>query len=213
MSENDTTASDRLMMYGTDMLGDAELLTEATGMARDATLAVLDAAGGIEGMVQMAIPELAAAGLTLPSARAFFAMMELIRRSAVNPMATVVRGPDDAAKYVQRLIGDSMQEKMMIIGFDPRNRVRLVRTVFVGSLAKVDTHPREMLRPLVQHALHSFIMAHCHPSGDCDPSESDVLMTKRMAEAGRILGIPLLDHIIVTRTSYYAMAAHGFLGD
>lgn len=99
----------------------------------------------------------------------------------------------------------------MVLGLDARQRVRLVREVAQGSLAHVDVHPREVFRPLVRAGMHSAILVHNHPSQDADPSEADIDLTHRLVEVGRLVGIPVLDHLVVTRTRSVSVAALGLM--
>jgi DNA repair protein RadC len=78
-------------------------------------------------------------------------------------------------------------------------------------MAQVDVHPRELFRPCIREGIHSVILAHNHPSGDCEPSEADVELTKRMCEVGRLVAIPVLDHLIVTDSEHCSLAALGFV--
>jgi DNA repair protein RadC len=86
-----------------------------------------------------------------------------------------------------------------------------VRQIAVGSLAQVDVHPREVFRPLVRSGMHSVILVHNHPSGDVEPSDADLELTRRLSDVGRLVGIPVLDHLVVTRTDSISMATLGLL--
>ena len=87
----------------------------------------------------------------------------------------------------------------------------MVETVAIGSVSSVEVHPREVFRPMVRAGLHSVIAVHNHPSGDPSPSEADLELTRRLADVGVLLGIPLLDHLVVTATEVVSMAALGLL--
>lgn len=108
-------------------------------------------------------------------------------------------------------IGDAERETFLVIGCDARQRVRSVREVAVGGLAQVAVHPREVFRDAIRDGIHSIIVAHNHPSGEPEPSEGDIELTRRIADAGRMLGIPLLDHVIVTRTRACSLAGKGLV--
>jgi DNA repair protein RadC len=96
-------------------------------------------------------------------------------------------------------------------GLDARQRVRIVELVAIGSLSSVEVHPREVFRPLVRAGMHSVIAVHNHPSGDATPSEADLELTRRLADVGVLVGIPLLDHLVVTRQEVVSMAGLGLL--
>ncbi len=92
-----------------------------------------------------------------------------------------------------------------------RQRVIEAQVIGIGSLAQVDVHPRELFRPAIRLGAHSVIVAHNHPSGDPEPSDSDVQLTHRMAEAGLLVGIPVLDHVVVTPHDSVSLAQLGLV--
>jgi DNA repair protein RadC len=81
--------------------------------------------------------------------------------------------------------------------------------VSVGTLTANLVHPRELFEPAILHHASEIILAHNHPSGDPDPSENDIKLTRRIVEAGKILGIELRDHVIVTKTRWVSMLERG----
>lgn len=207
---------ERMMLHGSDALTDVELVALLLGGGRSLERAALtlERTGGIAGLVTANAHELGAVpGLGSASATALCAAVELGRRveRLQLPYATALREPGDVARYVRATVGREPQEVFMVLGLDARQRVRLVRRVGVGSLAQVDVHPREVYRPLIRAGMHSAILVHNHPSGDPEPSEADVQLTFRMADVGRLVGIPVLDHLVVTADDSVSMAALGIL--
>lgn len=99
----------------------------------------------------------------------------------------------------------------MILGLDSRRRIRLIKEVGLGSVAHVHVHPREVFRPLTQVGAHSVILVHNHPSGEPNPSESDIGLTLRLVECGWMMGIPVVDHLIVTDSGCTSMLALGLI--
>lgn len=200
---------ERLALYGAEALGDAEILAVIMGSGGSLTkaAALLESGGGLAG--------LASGDYTAPDGtRATLdAAIELGRRLArvEIPWTTALRGPDDVARYARATWGSESQETFNVIGMDARARVRLVRTVARGSVAHVDVHPREVFRPIIRAGLHSVIAVHNHPSGEPDPSQADIELTRRLADVGRLVGIPLLDHLVVTRTRSVSMASLGMV--
>ena len=87
---------------------------------------------------------------------------------------------------------------------DARQHISQVELVALGSLNAVNIHPREIYRRAVIEGAASIILAHNHPSGEVDPSEDDIHTTRRLHEAGEVLGIPLLDHLVVSLTAFYS---------
>ena len=124
--------------------------------------------------------------------------------------------PEDVAKVVQDLLAvedaiDREKEHFYTIHLDTRNRVKLVEVVSIGTVNAALVHPREVFRRAVQEGAVSIILAHNHPSGDTSPSDEDISMTRKLVEAGRILGIAVLDHIIVSRESATSFASEHLL--
>ncbi len=118
----------------------------------------------------------------------------------------------EAYELLGRALARSRREKFYVVSLDARNRVLRKHLVAVGSLASVTVHPREVFAPLVRDRAAAAIILHCHPSGDASPSEEDRLLTARLVEGGRLLGIPVLDHLIVGRGGYHSMRDAGTLG-
>jgi DNA repair protein RadC len=205
---------ERMLLYGGAALGDVELVALVLGGGRSMRRAieVLERVGGMRGLAAACPHELLAIeGVGEAGATALCAALELARRTEqlALPFATPMRGPEDVTRYLRALLGDAQQETFVVLGLDARQRVRLVRTVAVGSVAQVDVHPREVFRPLVRAAMHSVVLVHNHPSGEPEPSAADLELTRRLVEVGRVVGIPVLDHLVVTRTRSVSLAALG----
>lgn len=105
----------------------------------------------------------------------------------------VIRCPEDAAKVAAHFIGDDDREVFLVMCLNTKNKVVAVHRCHIGSLNASIVHPREVFKAAILNNSASIIVAHQHPSGDVTPSREDVEMTKRLAEAGRILGIEVLD--------------------
>jgi len=120
-----------------------------------------------------------------------------------------MRTPSDVVAAVRSSIGDKPQEYFVVVLLDARNRIIDLMGVAVGTLASVDVHPRDLFREAIRRGAHTIVMAHNHPSGSVDPSAADVELTERMVEVGKKLGIPVLDHVIVTRDGHVSLRAVG----
>ncbi len=207
---------ERMMLYGREQLSEVELIALILGgghaVVRGMTL--LHDVGGLLALDRASPHALCRTpGVGLAGATAICAALELGRRVAQLevPYARVIEGPDDVAAFLKASVGAAPQETFMVLGLDARQRLQIVRTVAVGSLASVDVHPREVFRPLVQAGMHAVILVHNHPSGEAEPSQSDIMLTHRMAEVGRLLGVPVLDHIVACREVVVSMAERGLL--
>jgi DNA repair protein RadC len=107
---------------------------------------------------------------------------------------------------------DRDKEHFYAIGLDSGNRIVYIDIVTVGTLNASLIHPRETFRVAILKAVAGIIIAHNHPSGDPIPSEHDKTITKQLIESGKILGIPVLDHIIFCKTdNYFSFANHGII--
>lgn len=103
------------------------------------------------------------------------------------------------------------KEHGIILVFNVRQRLLLVELVSVGSLEATILHPREVFRRAIACGGASIILSHNHPTGECSPSHEDDTVTQRIREAGRIIGIDLIDHIIFSPTGFYSFVEQGRL--
>jgi len=109
-------------------------------------------------------------------------------------------------------IGDLDREKLAVAMLDVKNRVIGLNDVSLGGINSSVVHPREVLKPALLVNAYSIILGHNHPSGDPEPSQEDIDVTKKINKACRLMNIPLLDHIIIGHEGYYSMREKGFLG-
>lgn len=131
------------------------------------------------------------------------------RPASLPDDVTMVRGPETVAGVVRERVPETdMREHFVALYLNSRNAVLLVHTVSVGSLNASIVHPREVFAPAVRESAASVILAHNHPSGDPTPSAEDRAITDRLRDAGRILGIDVLDHVVIgARGSFVSMRA------
>ena len=112
-----------------------------------------------------------------------------------------VKIPNDAANIIRDFIGDSDREKFVVLCLNVKNEPTAMQVVHTGSLNASIVHPRDVFKVAVLSNSASVVVAHNHPSGNPTASVEDVRVTKRLVEAGEILGIEVLDHIIITHVS------------
>jgi DNA repair protein RadC len=125
-----------------------------------------------------------------------------------------VTRPGDAFKPLQQwfLHKDPIErdkEHALVMMLNIRNQVTAVDLVGIGILNANLLHPREVYRRAISLGAAQIILAHNHPSEDCTPSDEDIEVTKRLSEAGRIIGIELVDHIVFARHGFYSFKDHG----
>ena len=118
--------------------------------------------------------------------------------------------PEVVAEYLKKRIGREKKEHFVMLYLDARNKL-IVDNVSVGTLNASLVHPREVFKNAIQANAAQVIVAHNHPSGDPEPSEDDLVITKKLIKAGEILGIAVVDHIIITRNNYFSLKAQGLI--
>ena len=107
---------------------------------------------------------------------------------------------------------DRMKEHFWVIGLSTRNAIQYIDLVSLGTLNASLVHPREVFRFSILKAVSSIILSHNHPSGDTEPSDEDMRITRRLVEAGKIIGIEVLDHIVIgDRDSFYSFKERGII--
>lgn len=114
-----------------------------------------------------------------------------------------INSPEDVLKEVEH-IRENKKENFIVLYLDARNRLVYKETVSIGTLNANLIHPREVFEPAVRNLAAQIIMVHNHPSGDPGPSEDDLVITKKLVEAGKILGIEITDHIIIAKNGYFS---------
>lgn len=122
-----------------------------------------------------------------------------------------VHNPADVHALLKDRFRGLKKEVFVAILLSTRNRVIRIETVSEGSLNASLVHPREVFRPAILAAAASLIVAHNHPSGDPQPSEDDLTITRRLAQAGETIGIAVFDHVIVAGDSYLSLREEGHL--
>lgn len=141
-------------------------------------------------------------GVSTAQASKIMASLELAKRHLVKDVQPIRTHQDILARLSD--IRDKQQEYFICLSLDGGQRLVAQRTITIGILDAVLAHPREVFSdPIVDRAA-SIVVAHNHPSGDPAPSQRDFTLTQQLAAAGQLLGIPLRDHIIVTKTQDYS---------
>ena len=164
--------------------------------------------GALASLARLAPDELSARlGARVSQAWRLSAAFELGRRAAVERSLErpVVRGPADVLRLLGDLVRGEEREQFHVLLLDGKHRLKARHTVSVGSLSTSIVHPREVFRPAVRAAAAAVLCAHNHPSGDPEPSPEDVAVTQRLDQAGKLLGIPLLDHVVLGDGAWVSM--------
>jgi len=118
------------------------------------------------------------------------------------PLKISINSPKEVVNYLREKLGREKKEHFMILSLDSRNHLINANNVSIGTLNANLVHPREVFAEAIKNKAVSVILVHNHPSEDSEPSEDDLKITKRIVEAGKILGIEIVDHIIVTKNGF-----------
>lgn len=149
-------------------------------------------------------------GLGPAKACEIVACFELGKRLLKDKKSNLYLNPQDVWKELKD-IRDNKKEHFIIFYLDTRNQEIKREIISIGSLNASLVHPREVFEPAVKHLAAQVILAHNHPSGNPEPSEDDLEINKRLVESGKILGIEVIDHIIVTKNGYLSFKEKGLI--
>jgi DNA repair protein RadC len=208
----------RLISYGPSALSDAELLAVVLGVGVNGTDAVelaqqlLIVHRGWTGLLQAEHHELCRhRGVGSAKAAALKATLEIGRRLLIAGLdeRPQIKSPADVANLLLLEMSHLDQEQLRVVLLDTKNRVQAISTVYVGSVNSAQIRVGEVFRDAVRRNSTAAIVAHNHPSGDPSPSPEDILVTRQLVEAGTLLDIELLDHLIIGRGRYASMRERG----
>lgn len=143
-------------------------------------------------------------GLGKVKASEIIACLEFGRRMLKDKKSALILSPKDVWENC-RDIRDHKKEHFVVFYLDTRNQEIKREVISIGTLNANLVHPREVFEPAIRHMAAQIIVTHNHPSGNPEPSDDDLVITKRLTEAGKILGIEVLDHVIITKTAYLSV--------
>ena len=215
----DERPRERLLKQGADKLSDAQLLGiilrtgEGGRTAVDLGRELLERFRGLAGIAGAGINELRGIkGIGPAKAAEIKAAMELGRRHQRPTLAGAsLCASHDVAAYFQPRLRDIKKEEFRCVLLDTKNRVIREETVSTGSLTASLVHPRETFKTAVRDSAAAVIFVHNHPSGDIKPSQEDILLTRRLIQAGDVLGIKVLDHVIVGDSGHFSFRDSGLM--
>ena len=218
----DERPRERLLAEGAASLSNTELLAVLlrTGVKDDSVLRVAEKVlalykeRGLAAITQMSAKELSSIkGVGMAKAATILAAVELGRRLALKAAEarTVVHGPADAASYVMPRFRFERREHFAVLLLNAKNHILALKTISVGTLTSSVVHPREVFQAAIEQSAASVILVHNHPSGDPAPSGEDLAVTRRMVEAGEIMDIPVLDHVIVGYDKFISLKEEGMI--
>ncbi|MEK4713568.1 JAB domain-containing protein [Sporosarcina sp. FSL K6-5500] len=148
---------------------------------------------------------------TLPAKRVNIVQVKLVREKSLLYKDRKIRSPRDAYELIREFLGDVDREHFIVLCLDIKNQPTCIQVVHIGNLNSSIVHPREVLKSAILSNAASIIVAHNHPSNVSDPSPEDIEVTKRLTQAGEILGVELLDHLILCTDSFHSLKESGYL--
>ena len=211
---------EKLQRVGVGALGDNALLAVVLGHGRanasalDLANAVLAATGGLDRLARARHDELQGiAGIGAARAGQIVAAVELGRRTLTQAVRERVQvtSPRVVAEFLLPQYGSRSVEHFGVVLLDTKRRVLRTTLVTVGTLDASIVHPREIFREAASAGAAALVLFHNHPSGDPEPSEDDVLLTRRLVAAGVLMGIDVVDHVILADARYCSMREKGFV--
>lgn len=217
---HDERPRERMMRYGAEALSHSELIAILlrTGTKRESAVhlaaRILKECGSLRGLVDMSMSELVAIrGIGPAKAVQLRAGIELGRRVSRGGSSdpVTVRRPQDAADYVMEDLKLLRKEHFVCLFLNTKNHIIARETLSIGTLNASLVHPREVFRAAIKHNSASLICIHNHPSGDPTPSPEDISLTKRLMEAGELVGIDVLDHLVIGDGRFVSLKEHGLM--
>ena len=211
---------EKLMTFGENKLSNSELIAillssgikgrTAIELAQD----ILFQSGGLLGLADQSVDELIQKkGIGQSKATRLKAAFELGRRLSDFAPAkkTVLRSPIHAVDYMQTRLKLKKQEVFIVVLLDIKSQVIKVEEISKGGLAKSIVHPREVFKTAIRASAAGIILGHNHPSGNTTASPEDITITNKLIEAGNIIGIKVIDHLIIGDNNYLSMREEGLI--
>jgi DNA repair protein RadC len=209
----------RLKRKGVFSLSDAELLAiiidrgDKTENAIDLANRVL-ATNNFNKIAELSLPELEKEFKNPVKAMKINAMFEIFRRTnklMKKGFKLQIKTASDVYQYYVDELQNKTKEYFYALFLDTKNRILKEELVSIGTLNESLIHPRELFNSAVQASCNSVIIVHNHPSGDCAPSDNDKEVTKVLVEAGEIMGIKVLDHVIIGKEGFVSLKESGIM--
>ena len=205
---------ERLLAYGEKALSDHELLAIIlrTGTKEENVLQLsmklLNIFGGLSELKQASVSEFQMIkGIGPTKAVELKAAIEFglrVSQSSI-PKQGIITSTRTAGEWLLNEMKDLHQEHLVTLFLNTKNEIIKKRTIFIGTVNSSVAHPREIFKEAVKYPTARIIIAHNHPSGDTEPSQADLLFTKRMISCGEMMGIELLDHLIIGHGEYLSL--------
>ena len=214
---------EKLLAQGETSLNEHELLAIILGQGTRETSALelanqlLSTYKGLRHLQEASLEELIQAkGIGPAKAASIKAAVEIGRRVAQSTETRfLIKCPDDVKRYINQVLLKEMRdydrEHFLVLYLDRKGGVIVKEDVSIGGLHSSIVHPREVFKTAVKRSAASIVLAHNHPSGDPAPSREDIDITRRLIDAGRIMGIEIIDHVIIGENTYCSLKEKGLI--
>lgn len=137
--------------------------------------------------------------------------IKMVKESSFQYLARQILSPNDAYEMIKEQLEGLDREQFIIACLNTKNEPTNITVVSVGTLNKAIVHPREVFKTAILSNASSIMAFHNHPSGDTTPSQHDIELTQRLYEAGNLLGIKLVDHLIIGDGTFTSLKEQGYL--
>lgn len=211
---------ERMLKEGATSLSDIDLLAimlrtgTAKASAMELAAAILSRFKDLRALSQATIEELSEIkGIGPVKAVQVKAALELGRRLASLPAEErpIIRCPEDVCSLLMEDLRNLDREYFLALLLNTKNQVLAKETISIGTLNASMVHPRELFKVAIRRSAAAVILVHNHPSGDPTPSREDITLTKRLQEAGEIIGIDVLDHIVIGDNRFTSLKSKGLI--
>jgi DNA repair protein RadC len=209
---------ERLISEGAAALSDPELLAlflrvgvkgrSAVELGRDLLLRF----GSIQGLFSASLSQFSAVhGMGPAKFAQLQAVMELAQRAMTEQLQAgeLLSSPDTVRQYLRCTLARQAHESFFILFLDVKNRLLASEEMFRGTLTHTSVYPREVVKAALAHNAAGVLLAHNHPSGNAEPSEADLLLTRALVQALALVDVRVLDHFVVAGPSVHSFAEHG----
>lgn len=210
---------ERLIRNGPESLSNAELLGVVlrTGSNKENVVSLSSRIFSEYSIKQLSLANVSRLmkvhGVGKAKAAQIAAVFELARRleTFVEEPKRKICSPKDVYTFMYPKMREQKKEKFITLCLDTKNQILKEEVISIGSLNASIVHPREVFKSALMESSASVIMVHNHPSGDPSPSREDIMVTEKMIEGGKLLGIDVLDHIIIGEGRYVSLKDEGFV--
>lgn len=146
-----------------------------------------------------------------PAKRVNIVSLKMVKERSLLYKNRQIRSPEDGYQLIKQFLGNVDREHFVVVCLDTKNQPTAINNCHIGSLNASLVHPREVMKTAILSNAASILIGHNHPSGQAEPSQEDIYVTKRLVEAGKIIGIDLLDHIVMGDDEFVSLKEKGYI--